>query len=429
MCEFLPWWDAWLGPALGILLILGPIAFVLEVIRMRVARKLGPLDSAHWTERARRAALLRAEVRAWTVTGTVLAVYAIYALRSRYGCLEPALPTLGATLLCFFLALRTAGRIEAVYTGVERRFSERLRSLATMLLLLRPSLLTAGLAVALSGLAPRGAALWIWVAAVALALYVSSVGIYHPIAKSLGLMLPAREKTLRAVERARDALKVPVHDVCELVWSMPNALAFPLRARVAFTQVLVDAADEDELYAIALHELGHLKESRFTSWFRPALGFAALPFAVALPFFRQRGFVEIVWLGVACVMLVLFGIRRSRRHEHEADAHAIEHSPSYARALERIYRLAGIPAVLGRSGTHPHLYDRMLAAGVTPDYPRPAPPKSRAMLRALLLVPVVVLGLESIAEPLRGALGRFAVAGRFETELDEDVSSDALAPP
>jgi hypothetical protein len=28
----------------------------------------------------------------------------------------------------------------------------------------------------------------------------------------------------------------------------------------------------------------------------------------------------------------------------------------------------------GNNMVHPHLYDRMLAAGVTPDYPRPQPP-------------------------------------------------------
>lgn len=51
----------------------------------------------------------------------------------------------------------------------------------------------------------------------------------------------------------------------------------------------------------------------------------------------------------------------------------------YARALEKLHEDTLLPAVVAKEHlTHPHLYDRLLAAGVTPDYPRPKPAGSMA---------------------------------------------------
>jgi hypothetical protein len=48
----------------------------------------------------------------------------------------------------------------------------------------------------------------------------------------------------------------------------------------------------------------------------------------------------------------------------------------YASALEKMHRENQIPAVnASRRLPHPDLYDRMIGAGVKPDYPRPDKPK------------------------------------------------------
>ena len=53
---------------------------------------------------------------------------------------------------------------------------------------------------------------------------------------------------------------------------------------------------------------------------------------------------------------------------------------TYARALTRLYEDNLSPAVNAKKmATHPHLYDRLLAAGVTPDFPRPAAPAAMAV--------------------------------------------------
>ena len=49
----------------------------------------------------------------------------------------------------------------------------------------------------------------------------------------------------------------------------------------------------------------------------------------------------------------------------------------YARALARIYEDSLLPAVNSRKvESHPDLYDRMEAAGITPDFLRPARPEN-----------------------------------------------------
>ena len=78
-----------------------------------------------------------------------------------------------------------------------------------------------------------------------------------------------------------------------------------------------------------------------------------------------------------CASLVAPFVYRRVSHKLEmradrlAQAHELDPG-TYARALERLYQDSLLPAVEAKErATHPHLYDRLLAAGVTPDFPRP----------------------------------------------------------
>jgi len=71
-------------------------------------------------------------------------------------------------------------------------------------------------------------------------------------------------------------------------------------------------------------------------------------------------------------------------HAHEGDV------GTYAHALEKVHIANLIPAVLkAKRPVHPHLYDRMIAAGFAPDYERPRPPKESL----LAILPLAALGL------------------------------------
>jgi Zn-dependent protease with chaperone function len=409
VCELLPWWDAWMGPGLAGALTIIPLALLLEVLNSRARRELGAMSGGHWTERARRAVELKTTALGFSVVFGVLACFLAGSWRTGSGCGRGAAPVFAAAGLAALLFARASGVIAAAYTGRRASFRARVRSALSSSIALRPSLLVVALALACSGFAPRGGAIWIWVAAVALAAYLISTGVLYGLSRALGLARPARAKVVAAVERARKNLPVTVRGVDEIAWLMPNAFVFPLTRRMAFSEPLAEALSEDELYAIALHELGHLKESAFSSWFRPALSLVLLPLAVSLPLVQSDRWFELLVLCALCFGVAVFGLRRSRKLEHAADAHAAEHSSDYARALEAIYRLAGIPPVVSKRSTHPSLYDRLLAAGAAPDYPRPSPPSRRGLVLAFALVPFLVFGYElafpSIRQFVAGEVG------------------------
>jgi Zn-dependent protease with chaperone function len=73
-------------------------------------------------------------------------------------------------------------------------------------------------------------------------------------------------------------------------------------------------------------------------------------------------------------------LRLSVAMEIRADALARSHEAqdgTFARALAHLSELNLCPAVLpGKLGTHPQVYDRLVAAGITPDFPRPEPPET-----------------------------------------------------
>jgi Zn-dependent protease with chaperone function len=163
--------------------------------------------------------------------------------------------------------------------------------------------------------------------------------------------------------------------------STANAFAFPLSGHIVVTTPTTKLLRPEELSAIMAHERGHLLESRWISWARLGVLLSlAVPVVIQNPLQYRLGlelpgfllFVSLLFF----VVTQLFR-RVARQEEHRADKEA-EHDSKpgvYAKALEKIYKANLLPAVNAVKSTHPDLYDRMLAAGVTPDYPRPEKPK------------------------------------------------------
>jgi hypothetical protein len=87
--------------------------------------------------------------------------------------------------------------------------------------------------------------------------------------------------------------------------------------------------------------------------------------------------------------------------ETRADKIAVENQVDaavYARALERLYLTNQMPAVMLRrsSRIHPDLYDHMIAAGVTPDYPRPEPAKGLSWTSRVMFCLLIIRGVLTI---------------------------------
>lgn len=221
----------------------------------------------------------------------------------------------------------------------------------------------------------------------------------------LPLVMPKKPKTAALAEMAvrlnRIAAKATEATGLEprYVWvtrsTIANAAALPFIRSVVFTSTAMEALDDEACLAIMLHEYEHLREPWAVAWARLVGSLRYFVFAFLKPALYAWSLLGLLPLVVAFIVIGRLVRIMERRMEVRADHAALgstEHSPVYAKALEALYRAGKIPAVMqGKHQTHPHLYDRMITAGVTPDYARPAAP-ARFTLPSLLCLFVAVAG-------------------------------------
>lgn len=210
------------------------------------------------------------------------------------------------------------------------------------------------------------------------------------------LLRPAPERLKRLVGETSRELGVPVSTARELVDLNANAMALPTSREVWFTTKLLEVAPDEEIKAVCAHELGHLNESRGAVTIRVAGSLILFPVVFIRPVFAFGGMDMVVSLFAGMSLCWLARQKWSRSKERLADTTAVEHRPNdpvFARALERIHRVNLIPASF-KSQTmlsHPHLYDRLLAAKVVPEYARPKPPPSGGWTTACFAAAFAVL--------------------------------------
>jgi Zn-dependent protease with chaperone function len=422
----LPWWVRW-----GVVLQWAPAGLLASVLAMWASARVAmvPLRAAtpaSWVERARLVLPARAAVLFLTLYAPT--VFAVFAAMSAGPFNSPGVAFTGVlvalpTLVAVFVV---RGRIERALRGRPVRTIDLAAGSGAWLLVMAPHLIVAVAAVALeSERFDRRTAVAFAVAAVGVAAVFAGGGV--ALARLLGLARPASERLARAVDLAARDTGVRPRGVFELRSTMANALALPTARTVLFTTEAMRVLDDDELAAIARHELGHVGESRGVVAVRVAS--AAVIVSVVLLFRPLAGWVApstgilgvlgTLLLALALLVLALRVALRplARRMEERADAVAHHHDDDervYARALARLYETNLTPAVLARRGVHPHLYDRLVAAGAPPPYPRPAPPSSRRLLGALLTGVGVIGAAVIVAE-----LGWSTAAAGLRTREDD----------
>jgi Zn-dependent protease with chaperone function len=209
-----------------------------------------------------------------------------------------------------------------------------------------------------------------------------------------GLLRPAPARLQGIVDRAVQRMGVPQPVAYVLRWKAANALAFPFARSLAVTDTALNSFSDEELLAICCHELAHLNESRRIHWARLAGQLAWLPLFLMGPLEGTLGSPADVVVAFGAFLLAHLLVNRMRLSlEKQADSAAKVHegqAGTYARALEKLYQINLMPAVIRAWFlSHPQLYDRLLAAGITPNYPRPRPP---SRWRAKFAVAFLVLG-------------------------------------
>ena len=362
------------------------------------------LPSAPWTERARASYPGRVAVGVVAlVTSIASAVFGVW--------LAPHVPGAQPTwVLAVGSALAAYAGADLVRFAVERRAHGRALSLRAWLawkpivfVLYALQIVPVAVGASLVGdrFDGRTWTIFFVVAVISLTLHA---GLGWMALWGLGVIRPASMRLRAIVERATARTGVKPRAVGTLgTFGIPfaNAFALPIPRRVAFTSEALAVLDDEEIEAVAAHELGHVGEPRIVAAARVGRAVILLPVVLSRPLFTAMS-----WAGPLLVFAFLIVLARasailSRKMEERADAiahHGEDEGPIYARALEKLYVRNLVPAVMqGKRRIHPDLWDRMIKAGVTPTYPKPAPPKMRgALLAAIGLVYVTCLAIAGV---------------------------------
>ncbi|MEY2407600.1 MAG: hypothetical protein QOF48_270 [Verrucomicrobiota bacterium] len=225
---------------------------------------------------------------------------------------------------------------------------------------------------------------------------VWSLGGSMRVGRLLGLFVPAPTRLQGIVQNLSSQMAVPVREIWVMRSSLAQAYALPGTRTLLFSERLLDLHPDDELASIGAHELAHLTETRFDYIKRHVTWLMFLPWIFLKPAVHALGLPGLLLLCVATVLAASLYRRISHPLEERADriAQSNELDPgTYARALERLHEDNLAPAVNARGReTHPHLYDRLIAAGITPDFPRPAPTERMAWHGVLLASAMGLLG-------------------------------------
>ncbi len=240
---------------------------------------------------------------------------------------------------------------------------------------------------------------WVIAGAVLLVLVAFLFGLGVRLMRWLQLLKPASEHLNALVGEISQKMEVPVRATWILPTHLSNAVALPLTRQLIFTEKFLSTHPDAEIQAICAHELGHLNEPRKVVFVRALVALSLFPLVFIKPMISLSGLGPYgpLMLLLPVLLLCLVGIRVSRRMEKRADKIAIEsehiNPEVYARALERAYQINQTPAVMPRRANkiHPDLYDRMLAAGVKPDFPKPAPARGLSWISYLMPAVLFVL--------------------------------------
>jgi Zn-dependent protease with chaperone function len=372
-------------------MIFAPLAFLVATVVTATCNFLEMIPwrraaGAHWTERARALypARVSRQMNLLGITAGLALLCAHYAPEIAWQWFAVA-AVLGITLGGFPMD-------RALDPGLTfRRWVEQL---ASHCLLIYPVWIVTGL-VAVVMPARFGWPAWV-IASVFVVIHLGfqyGLGLY--LMRRLGLLRRPSPRLQALVDETCARLGIKVTGTWEVPLGYANAAALPSTGEVLFAEKMLAVCSDEQVKAICAHELGHISESRWVLAGRIAGTFQVLPLIFIRPVnaLYPFGFIVLLLAFLGIMLLTLCLLRKMETRADKVAREGIEEATVYARALERLYQSGQIPAVmLKRAGMpHPDLYDRMLAAGLTPDFPRPAPPKGQGWTSTLLAIACVLI--------------------------------------
>ncbi len=386
-----PWYLRWLS-ILDYLLFASIVTVLSVCLAVLIASFFyGKTKNGPWTEQARFA---RTSYRASGFAAAMTAIGLSLNVSALWGCISPISER--TLIVVGVVTVIVVG--ESAWFFIRRRLffprltvADGVRDSIVSYLLFLPGFLVIGIVCAVIPARINGTAVAIF--GVGFAIYcIFMTGGGSLLTLVLGLARPASVRLMNIVSRASQLVGVYPKRVYELAWCRSNAIAYPIFQHVFFTDDLLATLNDEDLVTVAVHELAHLSESRGVKVARFLHPLVFYPFAALIPAMGEFGAMG----GLAVIIFVMLSIRvigkigLARKMEIRADSAASGHpeiASQYANALAKIYQRNLAPAVMGaKRGAHPDLYDRLIASGVTPTFPRPKPPSRAAILASYALI-------------------------------------------
>lgn len=346
---------------------------------------------AHWSEKAR----VLWPARATAVQGNYLLPVILFFIHARFRSAPVAVHC--ADGLSAYCGSLIGGRSISRLLYPEESFCDWLMLAAAGMLM--TSVLWGSFLVAIFAIPIDFEFTTFAVASVVFAIHCGmSLGGWRTLLLLFDLIREPTDRLAHIVKETSARTRIPVRKIWLLKSSAASAYADPIFKHLVFSSRLLEICTDEEVSAVCGHEMGHLTEMQGAIWGRFILSHAFFPIVFIRPAFHSFS----IW-GASVIFLLVFGITQlrrniSRRHEKRADRVAVEFQPGdliYAQALEKLYRDNLIPAVgRGKDSSHPHLYDRLVAAGMIPDFPRPDPPLSMTPVGGLYLLAAILLGFQ-----------------------------------
>ena len=342
---------------------------------------------AHWTERARLAWVPGTAVVWLAMTLPPVAALmagvglAVFRPRNSFGMLTFWTPWLSALLGVLTVRYRWLRELWGARVTVRSWLAS---CLVLVLLFLPHFLVLLALLILLPDTPTWQATALIAAGFVALAFIAFGGGIL--LLRLLRVVKPAPPHVATMVEQlARDMQVRGRVRVYELEWAQVNAVAWITHRAVGFSRPLLEIMSADELRAIAAHEIAHLLEP---AWVRIVRVLHMFAYLGAAPLIKYGGTTG-SFVGWLLIVVLTLGYQRFRRRmEVRADqleSQAVADANAYMRSMIKLHEANMLPAVMPGAQSHPHLYDRLLAGGIQPDFPRPtAPSRTKPLLSALV---------------------------------------------
>lgn len=370
----LPFWLPYAPPLLavgGSLLV----AFIIGKISLFFGfRALHKAEPAHWTEKARLTWGGRSALGTFILVmpilvglGTGLATGHVSVVP---GWLNGMLAGLSWMSVAFYLGRQSGRRFGATEAPLAKDIHGFIASIYRTILILG----LMGLVLYLANRAIQGE--W-WLGLVALGL--APLLIRRELllfGRPFGLLSRPDARLQEVVARAAQKVGLTPTAVDVLESANPNAFALLFSNSIMVTRRLLEILDDALLETIIAHELGHLRESRWVRLRRLA-PMSVILVGILTVLNTPSDYRIAVYLAFVVLLAVIVSLNHNlvRAMEVQADHAAMEASQEllYATALEKIHEENLIPGHQ-RGGVHPSLYDRMVKAGRTPDWPRPALP-------------------------------------------------------